>query len=165
MSDVREPSRVHLLCGLPGAGKTTYAGRLVAETSAVRFSLDEWMLRLYPWRYDDPEYVAHLDGVKDLIWGIALQVLHVGHDVVLDWNQWSRARRAEWRDRARDAGHPVVLHHLTTPLQTAIERIEDRAARPVPGSHTLDAAGVRHMQTILEEPGSEEGVEIRRVAP
>lgn len=60
MSDVREPSaptavRVHLLCGLPGAGKTTYAARLAAENSAVRFSLDEWMLRLYPWTYDDPE--------------------------------------------------------------------------------------------------------------
>lgn len=109
--------------------------------------------------------MAHLDGVKDLIWGIALHVLHVGHDAVLDWNQWSRARRAEWRDRARDAGHAVVLHYLATPLQTAIERIEDRAARPVPGSHILNAADVRHMQTILEVPSGEEGLEIRRVAP
>ncbi len=102
--------------------------------------------------------------VKSLIWDIARQVLALDHDIVLDWNQWSRARRAEWRDRAGDAGHSVVLHYLTTPLQTAIERIEDRAARGVPGSHTLDAAGVRHLQTILEVPSSEEGLEIVRVS-
>jgi len=56
------PPRVHLLCGLPGAGKTAYAYSLEAELPAVRFSLDEWMLRLYPWSYDDPRYVARLDG-------------------------------------------------------------------------------------------------------
>lgn len=39
---------VHLLCGLPGAGKTTLARRLEAGLPAIRFSLDEWMLRLYP---------------------------------------------------------------------------------------------------------------------
>ncbi|NJC23977.1 putative kinase [Arthrobacter pigmenti] len=40
--------RVHLLCGLNGAGKTTYARQLEHELPAVRFSLDEWMLHLFP---------------------------------------------------------------------------------------------------------------------
>jgi predicted kinase len=148
---------------LPGAGKTTYARRLAADTPAVRFTLDEWMLRLYPWRYDEPEYVAHLDGCKDLIWDVARQVLALGHDVVLDWNQWSRERRAEWRQRAEAVGCPVVLHHLETPVDTAIRRVEERAARAAPRSHLVDAAAVRHLQTILEEPGGDEGMEIRAV--
>ncbi|WP_460532347.1 AAA family ATPase [Flindersiella endophytica] len=38
-------ARVHLLCGLVGAGKTTCARRLAADLPAVRFSPDEWMLR------------------------------------------------------------------------------------------------------------------------
>ncbi len=160
---IAERSRVHLLCGLPGAGKTVYARTLEAELPAVRFSLDEWMLRLYPWSYDDPRYVARLNGCKDLIWETALQVLAMGHDVVLDWNQWSRVRRAEWRARAQSAGYAVLLHYLTTPLDTAIQRIEDRAVRGVPGSHVLDAAAVRHMDTILEVPDATEDIDILRV--
>jgi predicted kinase len=58
---------VHLLCGLPGAGRTTHARRLAAERPAVRFSLDEWMLRLYRLRYDDPEYAARQAGYEVLL--------------------------------------------------------------------------------------------------
>src|SRR5215831_19511334 len=44
---------VHLLCGLNGAGKTTYAVRLAEARGAVRFSLDEWLLMIHPEiRYD-----------------------------------------------------------------------------------------------------------------
>ena len=34
--------RVHLLAGLNGAGKTTFARQLEADLPAVRFTLDEW---------------------------------------------------------------------------------------------------------------------------
>lgn len=79
--------RVHLLCGLVGVGKTTLARQMARDGAAVRFSLDEWMLRLYGLGYEDREYVAKLDGCKALIWDMALQVLATGHDVILDWNQ------------------------------------------------------------------------------
>ncbi|MFJ3828752.1 AAA family ATPase [Streptomyces sp. NPDC090046] len=38
--------RLVLLCGLPGAGKTTVAKRLVPELSAVRLCPDEWLALL-----------------------------------------------------------------------------------------------------------------------
>ena len=37
----------HLIHGFLGVGKTTYARRLERERSAVRFTHDEWMARLY----------------------------------------------------------------------------------------------------------------------
>ena len=39
-------SRLILLCGLPGAGKTTVAKRLAAKVPAVRLCGDEWMAEL-----------------------------------------------------------------------------------------------------------------------
>jgi predicted kinase len=84
---------VHLLAGLNGAGKSTHARRLERACPAVRFTLDEWMLRLHQVCYNDPRYPALAERCKDLIWDTALQVLATGTDVVLDWNQWSRARR------------------------------------------------------------------------
>lgn len=160
MSDA--PPRVHLLCGLVAAGKTTHARRLEGEVPAVRFTLDEWMLRLYGLRYDDPEYVARLDGCTSLVWDTASQVLRLGHDVVLDWNQWSVDRRRAWRERAESAGFRVLLHHLDVPLGTAIARALGRDAA---GVHLIDEAGVRHSAAIFQPPTPDEGIEILTISP
>lgn len=47
-------AEVHLLAGLNGSGKTTHARRLEKTVPAVRFTLDEWMLRLHDMKFDDP---------------------------------------------------------------------------------------------------------------
>ncbi len=126
----------------------------------MRFSLDEWMLRLYPLRYDDPGYAERAERCKDLIWSLAEQILALRQDVVLDWNQWSRHRRSVWRRRIESAGHHAVLHHVRVPLDLAIRRVEERSGRREPGTHPLDAAGVRHLATIFEPPGPSEGLAI-----
>lgn len=152
---------VHLLCGLNGAGKTTLARKLEASLPAVRFSLDDWMLRLYPGlHYAAEEYGGRAETCKLLIWDTARQVLQTGTDVVLDWNQWSRARRALWHSKASASGFEVLLHHVRTPLDSAIERIRLRTLAAEPGSHALDEAGVRHLAGIFEEPEASEGLRI-----
>ncbi|BCW67282.1 hypothetical protein NicSoilB4_20450 [Arthrobacter sp. NicSoilB4] len=152
-------STVHLLCGLPGAGKTTVARQLEAGRPAVRFSLDEWMLRLYPdLHFASGNYGELAETCKLLIWDTARQVLQGGTDVVLDWNQWSRERRAAWAARAEAAGAGVVLHYVRTPLQISIERAASRAARDEAGSHRLEEADVRHLAGIFEEPEPSEGL-------
>lgn len=163
MADHPRPT-VHLLCGLNGAGKTIYARRLASERGALHCNLDAAMLQLHPeLRFDAPEYGAIAERCKYLLWSLAQQVLALGHDVILDWNQWSRQRRATWRDLAQQAGYPVVLHYLQVTVDTAIARAEARAAANVADAHRLDAAGIRHMATIFEEPTADEGLKIVRV--
>ncbi len=158
------PPTVHLLCGLNGAGKTTHARRLTEERRAVRFSLDEWMLRLHAeLRYDAPGYGELAERCKALIWEVARQILALDHDVILDWNGWSRARRATWRDLAREAGYDVVLHYVQVPLDVAIARADARAAANVAGAHRLDPDAIRHLAALFEEPSGDEGMPIVRV--
>ena len=154
------PATVHLLAGLNGAGKSTHARGLERACPAVRFTLDEWMLRLHRLRYDDPRYPELADRCQDLIWDLALQVLATGVDVVLDWNQWSRARRQTWRDKAVAAGHRPVLHYLPVPVDTAVARVEQRSGRGTDHAHALDASGVRHLARLFEVPATDEGLEI-----
>ena len=149
---------VHLLCGLNGAGKTTYARRLAAQLPAVRFGLDEWMLRLYPYRYDTAEYAEQAEVCKELFWETAVQALHTESDVVLDWNQWSRARRADWRARAAEAGFAARLHYIRVPVETAVARAEARSVEGGPEAHVLDGAAVRHLASIFEPPTAGEGL-------
>ena len=153
--------RVHLLGGLNGAGKTTYARRLEADVPAVRFTLDEWMLRLHDLRYDDPAYPELAERCKSLIGDTALEVLRAGVDVVLDWNQWSRERRREWATRATQAGFEPVLHCVRVPLDRAIAHATIRNADGRVYAHVLDAGAVRHLASIFEEPGEDEGLKIR----
>ncbi|MEM1270402.1 MAG: AAA family ATPase [Bacteroidota bacterium] len=47
------PPTLVVLCGLPGAGKTTHARRLERELDAVRFGPDEWMEALGMDLYDE----------------------------------------------------------------------------------------------------------------
>src|SRR5437868_12723432 len=97
-----QKATVHLLCGLPGTGRTTIARRLESE-GAVRFTLDEWMLRLFDLTPDQAEYGVRTERVCELIWDLTAPFVRGGHDVVLDWSQWNPARRERPSERARRA--------------------------------------------------------------
>lgn len=163
IADVPSPT-VHLLCGYNGVGKTTYAKHLEKMLPAVRFSLDEWMLRLYPdLSFASGGYGSHAEICKDVIWDAAQQVLVCDVDVVLDWNQWSRSRRATWRDNALNAGFTPMLHFIDMPLETAIERAAQRVAKRSAGSHELTQEDIRHGANIFERPTGDEGIQIDTV--
>ena len=145
---------VHLLVGLNGAGKSTLARSIAKRDGAVRLSLDASMRQLHPeLAYDDPAYGPIADRCRALLWGLAREHLDRGVDVVLDWNQWSRARRAQWRDAVLTAGHIPVLHHVRTGLEESVQRARVRAAHGDPESHPLDEAEQRRFATSFEPPG------------
>lgn len=153
---------VHLLAGLNGAGKTTLARHLERTLPAVRFSLDEWMLRLYDLSFDDPRYPELADTCRELIWDLAAQVLRSGTPVILDWNMWSRQRRAEAVHRAAELGAHCYLHHVVVPLETAVERATDRTD---PRAHRMDGLAVRHLSDLFEQPEESEGFTLHSVGP
>jgi predicted kinase len=152
---------VHLLCGLPGAGKTTVARRLEREQRAIRFTLDEWMLTLFDLTPYESEYTARADRVKELIWRTAQSVLALGHDVVLDWSQWSCAARETARQRAEALGADVLLHYVDVPLAVAEERLSERNANAVGGVHQLDPDDLRRFASeLFEAPTPHEAIAV-----
>lgn len=145
---------IHLLAGLNGAGKTTHARHLAATLPAARFSLDEWMLRLYDLSFDDEWYPSRAERCRALIWDLTAHIVRAGTSVVLDWNMWSRSQRADAVQRAADVGATCHLHHLVVPLDVAIQRATGRRD---PWSHRLDADAVRHLGALFEPPETSEG--------
>ena len=63
-----------LLCGLPGAGKTTRARQLAAERGAVRLCPDEWLASLGT----DPRDEPARDRLERTLTGHALGLLALG---------------------------------------------------------------------------------------
>ena len=80
-----ERPTLHLMCGLPGAGKTTEARRLEAEFGAVRLTPDDWIHSFNQdhWSRKD------IDGLRDPVEAVqkelAARLLSLGVSVILDW--------------------------------------------------------------------------------
>ena len=147
---------LHLLFGPTGSGKTTWARRLEAETHAVRFTHDEWMVHLYgrsPPAEAFPDAAAR---VWDLIWMHAERVLRAGADVILDGGFWSRASRDAARRRAATLGVPCRLYCVTCPDDLARQRVLRRTAEAPPGALHIDDATVDALNARVEPLGPDE---------
>lgn len=115
-----------LLCGMPGAGKSTAARRHAADLGAVRLCPDEWLLAL---GLDPLDAAAHLR-VERLLWEHGLALVARGIPLVVDFGSWTRLRRRRMAEQARAAGAEVVLHLLDVALAERWRRVERRNAEP-----------------------------------
>jgi predicted kinase len=118
----------HLIYGYLGAGKTTFAGQLERNIPAIRFSHDEWMVRLYG---DDPpieQFAIFYWRIHEQVEEIWLRCLELGLDVVLDFGFWTRQERDETRAKIIALGAEARLYRLTCPEDEAWRRIEKRNA-------------------------------------
>ena len=116
---------LHLMCGLPCAGKTTLAKRLETEHNALRLTPDEWHIALFGPEPDDERHTQ----IEGVMWTVAARVLQLGQDVILDFGFWSREERYDFRARAAALGADCRVHYLPATLQTLQQRAVRRNAQ------------------------------------
>jgi predicted kinase len=125
------PPQVVLVCGVAGAGKTTYAQRLEAEGYA-RLSIDEviWeRFGRFGVDYEAERYEEHSARAEAIMRERLVELVRQGRDVVVERSFWQKAARDDYKRLVADAGATWQLVYLKVEREQLRERLAARAAR------------------------------------
>ncbi len=147
---------LHLICGLPCAGKTTLARRLEHERSALRLTPDEWHTRLFGLDLEDAAHDARHDLIESMLWIIAARVLALGANAILDFGFWGQSEREDYRARAKELGASTELHFLDVPEDVLLARLEQRNAVLPPGTFSIPEAKLKEWISVFQPPHQDE---------
>ncbi|MDI1250831.1 MAG: ATP-binding protein [Lacunisphaera sp.] len=118
---------LHLLHGLPGSGKTTYARELAARHAAVCLSPDEWMVERHGSNPPEARFADYKARITAEVWEQAEAHLREGTDVILDSGFWTRAERDDARRRARHIGAGCLLYAFQCDDSVMLQRVLARS--------------------------------------
>ena len=144
----------YIVCGSPGAGKTTYARKLASEHSAALLDIDtvtERMVRiaLRESGYDpddrDSEYFKRT--FRDPIYATLFDIAHENlsfQDVVVVGPFTKELRDPDWPSKlSHNLGSLVEVHYVTCPPRTRRQRLANR-------SDARDLAKLRNWKKYIQ---------------
>ncbi len=152
---------IHLVAGSTGAGKTTFSMKLADEQGALRLSIDEWMTALFgpdqPAQIEFAWMMERVNRCEAVMWTVAADAARRGLSSIIDCGLTRADHRRKWADLAREAGLPVVLHHLDVPVEERWGRVEQRNTEQ---GETYRLTVTREMfdfvETLWDPPTAEE---------
>ncbi|MDD5113116.1 MAG: AAA family ATPase [Methylobacter sp.] len=128
-------SRIHIVAGPVGAGKTTYARQLAEQTNGIVFSIDNWMSSLFkPDLSEDVDlktmipawFAERVDRCESMIYETSKEILATGGVVVLDLGFIRKSRRDKAHDFASSQELQAQLHCVSADKAVRQKRIEQR---------------------------------------
>jgi predicted kinase len=150
-----EGTRIYLLCGKTGSGKTTYARRL-EQQGAVRFSLDEWMIRFYEHDMSRELFDERVRICEEMIFDLTEALVSRGVDVVIDHGFWKRESRDRARRRLANTGAQIELIYFQIPDPVLRERLRARNAALPAGTFAITEEMFELFSSWFEPPDESE---------
>lgn len=148
---------VYLLAGVTGSGKTTYAKALAAQ-GVRRLSVDEQVhARHGRYGIDYPEH-HYFDLERPILAEVhdqLQQLVHDGHDVVLDHGLWRRADRDLYKKLVEQAGGQWRLLYFSVGRDELLHRLTERNQRDDANALTVTPEALDDFLARFDAPDDE----------
>ncbi|OMH33783.1 ATP-binding protein [Motiliproteus sp. MSK22-1] len=123
-------SKLFIIAGNTGAGKTTYAAKLAQQENAYVFSGDEWMKNLFIMDLPDPPSyewaLERTERIETQILNESLKLLDRKINVVLDIGFFAKSQRERVRNFYYRHGLDAITHYLDVDKETRWVRVDER---------------------------------------
>lgn len=123
-------TKIHIVFGRQGAGKSTYSKKLTKEIDGVYFCIDEWMWKLYgedlPKSMNLKWIMKRVDRCEKLIWETTKQISDCGVEVVLDLGFTKFRKRELFSSLAIEQNIPAQIHYVKAPHGLRKKRVLER---------------------------------------
>lgn len=154
-------SRVIIVCGQTGAGKTTYSIKISNEIKAVKFSIDPWMQTLFSKDMKSLDFNWMMERVERCqiqIWEIAKQIINNKANVVLDLGFTTKNQRKLFIDKAKELGINAEVHYISTPINIRKQRVIKRNTQKDPNVYAFEVTDqmFQFMEPRFEPPSDDE---------
>lgn len=154
-------SRLVLVCGPTGAGKTTYAISLCEQIGAVKFSIDPWMQNLFSKDMVTLDFSWMMERVNrcyEQIWEVSEQILKQNGHVVLDLGFTMKAQRDIFVQKAKTLNITAEVHYLDACKKTRKRRVAKRNIEKDPAVYSFEVTDMMFdfMEPKFEVPDENE---------
>lgn len=154
-------TRLILVCGSTGAGKTTYSISLANEIDAVKFSIDPWMQTLFSKDMKSLNFEWLMERVSrchEQIWDVSKQILTLQGNVILDLGFTTKLQRQMFVAKAKEIGVNPELHYLDVSADVRKERVKHRNVSKEPELYSFEVTDImfNYMEPKFEAPDAVE---------
>jgi predicted kinase len=146
----------HIIIGFIGSGKTTFARKLEKETGAIRFTKDEWMVRLFGNTPPKDKFEEYDNKMASLATDMALKCLKAGISVIIDEGFWVKEQRDEIREKVKNVGAIPKLYYLEVSFEIMKARTLKRSENPPVDSFNIDEESFNQYWKYFQPPDKDE---------
>lgn len=150
-------SKVIMMCGVCGSGKTTFAKKK-EKKGFIRISIDEEMWRLYGARgidYPNDNYEELSSIVESKLQNDIVNYIKEDKNLVIDFSFWSKSNRKYYKNFLEELGADIQLIYLKVDKETLKKRIESRNKNHDANSQFIDEKTFEMYYNGFEEPKNE----------
>lgn len=150
-------SKVIMMCGVCGSGKTTFAKKKEKE-GFIRISIDEEMWKLYGARgidYPNDNYEELSSIVESKLQNNIVNYIKEDKNLVIDFSFWNKSTRKYYKNFLEELGAYIQLIYLKVDKETLKKRIESRNKNHDANSQFIDEKTFEMYYNGFEDPKDE----------